>query len=50
MIAKLKWEIDGCKEQSAELQKEIKLKKEMIEKNKKELKELRNERDYLKKW
>jgi hypothetical protein len=48
VIAKLNWEIVGRKQQSAKLQKEIKMTKEMIEKNKKELEELRSERDCLK--
>jgi hypothetical protein len=47
LIQKLEWEINSCKEQSEELQKEIKNTKEMIEKNKKKLEELRSERDCL---
>jgi hypothetical protein len=48
MIEKLKWETNSCKEQSIELRKEIKSTKEMIERNKKKLEELRSERDCLK--
>jgi peptidoglycan hydrolase CwlO-like protein len=42
LIAKLVWEIESCKQQSTELQKEIKTTKEMIEKKKKQLEELRS--------
>jgi hypothetical protein len=47
LMTKLTWEIESCQEQSAELQKEIKRTKEMIEKNKRKLEELRSERDCL---
>jgi hypothetical protein len=47
LISKLVWEIESCKQQSTELQKEIKTTKEMIEKKKKQLQELRSERDCL---
>jgi hypothetical protein len=46
LMTKLTWEIDSCKQQSAELQKEKKS-KEMIEKNERKLEELRSERDCL---
>jgi hypothetical protein len=45
LIDKLTWEIESCKEQAAEIQKEIKTTKEMIEKKKKVLEELRSTRD-----
>jgi len=48
MISKLQWEINCCKEQSKELRDEIKTTKEIIEKNKKKLEEMRSERDCLK--
>jgi hypothetical protein len=47
LIAKLVWEIESCKQQSTELQKEIKTTKEMVEKKKKQLEELRSEQDCL---
>ncbi len=47
LITKLTWEIDSCKQQSAELNKEIKTTKETIEKKKRKLEELRSERDCL---
>jgi hypothetical protein len=47
LITKLTWEIESCKEQSIELQNEIKTTKDMIEKKKKQLEELRSERDCL---
>ena len=48
MISKLQWEINCCKEQSKQLRDEIKTRKEIIEKNKKRLEEMRSERDCLK--
>jgi hypothetical protein len=47
LITKLTWEIESCKEQSIELQNEIKTTKDMIEKKKKQLEELQSERNCL---
>ncbi len=47
LITKLTWEIEACKQQSAELQKEIKTTKETTEKKKRKLEELRSERECL---
>jgi predicted RNase H-like nuclease (RuvC/YqgF family) len=47
LVAKLVWEIGSCKQQATELQKEIKTTKETIEKKKKQLEELRSERNCL---
>jgi hypothetical protein len=47
LLAKLTWEIESWRKQSAELQKEIKTKKEVMDKKKKQLEELRSERNCL---
>ena len=47
LITKLTWEIESCKQQSTELQKEIKTTKETIDKKKRKLEDLRSERDEM---
>jgi hypothetical protein len=47
LMTKLSWEIESCKQQSAELHKEINTTKETIEKKKRKLEELRSERNCL---
>jgi hypothetical protein len=47
LIDKLQWEIETCKEQSTVLQAEIKTTKELVEKKKRKLEELRSTRDCL---
>jgi hypothetical protein len=46
-MEKLSWDIESCKEHDAELRKEIKTTKGVIEKKKKELEDLRSARDCL---
>jgi FtsZ-binding cell division protein ZapB len=49
LITKLTWEIESCKQQSAELQKEIKTTKETIKEKKRKLEELRSEHNFWQK-